>query len=233
MTMKPLTESNHNTAHLKHNPLFEDLTYNEFALLSNNVKYLTHKKGDTINFMTGSVEYTYIVISGSVKSCEIDQEGTKLIKDVWRENDFFGGLLPGVSSFHFEYAEAISDRVLICRVPSAIIKDLIKYNPRFSLRVTCELWSRYKRIENRLRSVACLKDVKTRLINFFRDWALREGVRSGNSITLKNYLTHKDIACLICSTRVTVTNILNELRQAGDLNYSKGLIEIVDIDKFN
>ena len=110
---------------------------------------------------------------------------------------------------------------------------MIKRNPRFSLRVTCKLWNRYKKIENRFRSIAYFKDVKTRLINFFRDWALQEEVRSGNSITLKNYLTHKDIACLICSIRVTVTNILNELRQSGNLNYSKGLIEIVDIDKFN
>ena len=230
--MIQLTRKDQTAAHLRYNPLFQDLTPGQFGFISENLRYQTYKKGDTINHCRDQVPYTYFIISGKIKLCEIDAEGNELIKDILKENDFFGDILPSRNHLNFEYVEVISDRMLVCKVPSLVINDLIRDNPNFSLKLNTEIWKKYKKIESRFRNIAYLKDVKTRLINFFKDWAVSEGEQVGNSIKLQNYLTYKDIASLICSTRVTVTNILNQLREAGDINYSKGLIEIVDIDNF-
>ena len=230
--MIQLTKKEPGIVHLKYNPLFQDLTATQFEFISENLKYQTYKKGDNINYFQDSTRYTYFIISGKIKLCEIDRDGNEFIKDLLKENDFFGEILPSRSYLNFEYVEVISGRVLICKIPSRIINDLIKVNPNFSLKLNTELWEKYRKIENRFRNIAYLKDVKTRLINFFKDWAIREGEQTGNSIKLQNYLTHKDIASLICSTRVTVTNILNQLREAGNINYSKGQIVIVDIENF-
>lgn len=230
--MIPSTKKDQTADHLRYNPLFQDLTPPQFDFISENLKYQTYKKGETISHCRGLVRYTYFIISGKIKLCEIDCAGNELIKDVLKENDFFGDLLPTRNHLNFEYVEVISGRVLICKIPSLVINDLIKNNPNFSLKLNTELWEKYKKIENRFKNVAYLKDVKTRLINFFKDWATSEGEQIGSTVKLQNYLTHKDIASLICSTRVTVTNILNQLREAGDINYSKGQIEIVDIHNF-
>lgn len=230
--MIQVTKKEPTVVHLKYNPLFQDLTAAQFEFIAENLKYQTYKKGDSINYLQDNIRYTYFIISGKIKLCEIDGDGNEFIKDLLKENDFFGEILPSRSRSNFEYVEAISDRVLICKIPSRIINDLIKVNPDFSLTLNTALWQKYRKIENRFRNIAYLKDVKSRLINFFKDWAIREGEQTGNSIKLQNYLTHKDIASLICSTRVTVTNILNELRDAGNIDYSKGQIVIVDIDKF-
>ncbi len=221
-----------NTLHLRCSPLFQSLSAAEFSLLGENARYGTYQKGDNIGFAEGASEYLYFIVSGRVKLCEIDEDGNELIKEILRENDFFGQLTAENESFHFEYVEAISGRVLICKIPPVVIKDVMRTNPNFSFTITSEVWNRYKNIEKRFRNVAYLKDVRTRLINFFKDWAVVEGKREGDSVTLKNYLTHKDIASLICSTRVTVTNILNELRTSGNINYSKSQIVITDINKF-
>lgn len=221
-----------NILHLKCSPLFENLSSKECSMLGENARYTTYQKGQNIRFKEESVGHLYFIVSGKVKLCEIDEDGNELIKEILKENDFFGELAPQSKSFHFEYVEAISSRVLVCKIPIAVIKDVMRSNPNFSFDITSEVWNRYKNIERRFRNVAYLKDVRTRLINFFKEWAVTEGERQGNSVTLKNYLTHKDIASLICSTRVTVTSILNELRTSGNIDYSKGQIVITDINKF-
>ena len=75
------------------------------------------------------------------------------------------------------------------------------------------------------------KDVKSRLNGFLKDWAEREGIRSGNETVLKNYLTHQDIAGLICATRQTVTQLLNDLESEGILAYTRQEIVIKDLQR--
>jgi len=51
------------------------------------------------------------------------------------------------------------------------------------------------------------------------------------SFILPNYLTQKDIAQLICTTRQTVISLLKELEQDGILHYSQKEIIIQNIQK--
>ena len=49
---------------------------------------------------------------------------------------------------------------------------------------------------------------------------------ANDEIILKNYLTHQDIASLICSTRQTVTALFNDLKEKGALDYTRNEIII-------
>ncbi len=75
-------------------------------------------------------------------------------------------------------------------------------------------------MENKYANLV-FKDVRSRFIGFLKDWSSKEGVVSQNEVVLKNYLTHQDIASLICSTRQTVTSLFNELKENGTLDYSR------------
>ena len=63
--------------------------------------------------------------------------------------------------------------------------------------------------------------VKTRLQIFLNDWATKEGVKEGNNIAIQNYLTQQEIANLVCSTRQTVTQLLNDLQNEGKISYTR------------
>ena len=52
-----------------------------------------------------------------------------------------------------------------------------------------------------------------------------------SSYTLPNYLTQKDIAQLICTTRQTIITLFNELEKDGLISYSQKEIIIPDIQK--
>ena len=75
------------------------------------------------------------------------------------------------------------------------------------------------------------KDAKTRLHQFLIDWAEKEGVREGNSVRLENYLTQNDIAQIICTSRQTATQLLNEMETNQVLIYNRKEILIQDITK--
>jgi CRP/FNR family transcriptional regulator len=71
------------------------------------------------------------------------------------------------------------------------------------------------------------KDVRTRLRLFLKEWVEKEA-RPGQPNVLNNYLLHKDISRMICSNRQTVTELFNEFRLAGILEYDRTHIRITD-----
>ncbi len=73
------------------------------------------------------------------------------------------------------------------------------------------------------------RDVKSRLMYYFTEWAKSEGKRLGDKIIIKNHLTHNDIANLISTSRQTVTVILNELKEAGHIKYNRKEIEFYNL----
>jgi CRP/FNR family transcriptional regulator len=87
-----------------------------------------------------------------------------------------------------------------------------------------------KRIKNNYSNLVS-KDAKTRLHQFLKDWADNEGKRNGDHVTIENYLTQNDIAQIICTSRQTATQLLNELEASGLLYYNRKEILIPDITK--
>ncbi|MFV5693343.1 helix-turn-helix domain-containing protein [Flavobacterium sp. LT1R49] len=63
------------------------------------------------------------------------------------------------------------------------------------------------------------------------DWAEKEGKRVDNKVVIENYLTQNDIAQIICTSRQTATQLLNEMETNGTLIYNRKEIVISDISK--
>jgi CRP/FNR family transcriptional regulator len=53
----------------------------------------------------------------------------------------------------------------------------------------------------------------------------------GNKVVIENYLTQNDIAQIICTSRQTATQLLNEMENNGTLIYNRKEIIIKDITK--
>jgi CRP/FNR family transcriptional regulator len=87
-----------------------------------------------------------------------------------------------------------------------------------------------KRIRNSYSNLIS-KDARTRLYQFLKDWAEKEGTINGNSIVIENYLTQSDIAQIICTSRQTTTQLLNEMVEKGIIHYSRKEIRIPDSTK--
>ena len=139
----------------------------------------------------------------------------------------FGDITPA-DQINYEYAEVISERASFLSIDYEMFQRMMKNNPSLAINYLNKVSEKFKRLENRYVNMV-MKDVKNRLLYYFRELAQKEARKLGDKIIVKNYLTHNDIASLISTSRQTVTVILNELKEAGQINYNRREIEFYNL----
>ncbi|MDD5151016.1 MAG: Crp/Fnr family transcriptional regulator [Flavobacterium sp.] len=188
------------------------------------------KKGETIYFSSSDVPRIFLLKKGAIKIVAVDEEGSETIKDIIQKGDLFGELTLENDKNSNEYAKVLSDDVAICSFLMSDFEDLLLRNPSLALSYTKFVGLKMKRIRNSYSNLIS-KDAKTRLHQFLKDWAEKEGKVFGNKIVIENYLTQNDIAQIICTSRQTTTQLLNEMENSGILFYNRKEIIIPDIKK--
>lgn len=189
-------------------------------------------KGDNVYFENDSDKRIYLVLKGVIKISEMGDNGNELIKEIIREGDFFGDIAFNNLGNQAEFATALIDDTVICSFNRAEFEAVLNRHAILALNFAKKVGGKLRKLESR-HSNLVFNDVKTRLMNFFKDWAFSEGKQSGNKIILSNYLTHSDIAGLISTSRQSVTVLLNELKEMGFLNYTRKQFEITDVKFLN
>jgi CRP/FNR family transcriptional regulator len=167
---------------------------------------------------------------GNIKIVAVDEDGNETIKDIIQKGDLFGELTLEADSFSNEYAKVLSDDVAICSFLMSDFEDLLLRNPSLALSYTKFVGLKMKRIKNSYSNLIS-KDAKTRLFQFLKDWAEKEGEKIDDKVVIENYLTQNDIAQIICTSRQTATQLLNEMEANGTIMYSRKEIIITDIRK--
>ncbi|MFC2113561.1 Crp/Fnr family transcriptional regulator, partial [Bacteroidota bacterium] len=106
---------------------------------------------------------------------------------------------------------------------------LMKEDLNFALKINKLIGLRIRKLERRVDALV-FKDVRTRMIEFIREFAQEKGEADGAAYQINHYLTHKDIADLIGTTRQTVTTLLNELRNEGKIDFERRSMFVPDIN---
>ncbi|HEX5170144.1 MAG TPA: Crp/Fnr family transcriptional regulator [Cyclobacteriaceae bacterium] len=184
------------------------------------------RKGQVV-YAKGGEKKIFILISGKIKLAEISERGDEMIKELIHPGDLFGDITP-VEQLNYEFAEVISERASFLSIGYDQFQRLMKANPSLAVNYLNMLSEKFKRLENRYVNMVT-KDVKNRLLYYFTEWAKTEGKRLGDKIIIRNHLTHSDIANLISTSRQTVTVILNELKEAGQIKYNRKEIEFYNL----
>ena len=212
--------------------LFSVLSREENRALCLIPNFKTVRKNEILYFSHDSEQRLYTIKSGTLKIVRVDMEGNETVKEVLRSGDLFGQYTfdEMTDENQDEFAVAISDKVVICSFKIDDFEEILNKNPQLAVRYTKLVGFKIKRITNSYSNLM-FKDVKTRFALFLKDWALREGKGADKDITVKNYLTHNDIAGLICSTRQTVTLLFNEFKNAGLIDYDRSEIIVHDVKK--
>ncbi len=214
---------------LRECPLFASLTDGQVRQLCNLVKLRRARKGDFIYFTDEASKPLYFLLKGRIKLAEGNEEGNELIKEIVQPGDSFGGITFDGSDRNYEYAAVMSAEAWVGSLNVNEFEQLMESNPVFALHFVRKLASKLRRLENRYTNLV-LMDVKARLISFMKDWVRSEGKQQGNRIVLPNPLTHQEIASIISSSRQTVTTLLNEMKESGNLRYSRSRMEICDLE---
>jgi CRP/FNR family transcriptional regulator len=216
--------------YLRDHKLFRALSFSQIKQLCIIVGFKKAKKGEVIYFSTSDVPRIFLLKRGSIKIVSVDDDGNETIKDIIQKGDLFGELTLEKDSQVNEYAKVLTDEVSICSFLMSDFEDLLLRNPSLALSYTKFVGLKMKRIKNNYANLVS-KNAKTRLRQFLTDWSENEGKREGNRVTIENYLTQNDIAQIICTSRQTATQLLNEMEASGTIVYNRKEIIIADLTK--
>jgi CRP/FNR family transcriptional regulator, cyclic AMP receptor protein len=212
-----------NYLYLRNHKIFELVstqTLREIALKSN-LKSIS--KGSVFDICFGKDECVYILMQGVLKIIEIDDDGNEIIKEVAHKGDIFGEISLSQSINPCEFGVALSENVIYCSFNMKDFEQILVENPAVGIAYSKILGTRLKKIQNRYLNLR-FNDVRTRLISYLEDLVNKEGKTKCDGLMVKNYLTHQDIASLISSTRQTVSQLFNELRKDGLIDYDRSMV---------
>ncbi len=216
--------------YLRDHKLFRTLSFSQIKQLCIITGFKKANKGEIIYFSSSEVPRIFLLKKGNIKIVAVDEEGNETIKDIIQKGDLFGELTLETDNQSNEYAKVLSDDVVICSFLLSDFEDLLLRNPSLALSYTKFVGLKMKRIKNSYSNLIS-KDARTRLFQFLKDWAEKEGSRTDNKVVIENYLTQNDIAQIICTSRQTATQLLNEMETNGILVYNRKEIIINNINQ--
>lgn len=181
------------------------------------------KRGQVV-YAKGGAKQVFILVSGRLKISDINSVGDEMIKELVSPGDIFGDVLLGYQGPICEYAEVVSERATYYAIAQDQLASLMQSNYTLTMNYMAKVNEKFKNLESRYMNMVT-QDVKSRLLYCFKEWARKEGKNQGDKVVVKNSLTHSDLANLVSTSRQTVTLILNELKEAGVINYNRKEIE--------
>jgi CRP-like cAMP-binding protein len=211
--------------YLRDHKLFWTLSQSQLKQLCIIVGYKKAKKGEIIYLSSSEVPRIFLLKRGNIKIVSLDDQGNENIKEVLQKGDLFGELTLENDQNSSEYAKALTDDVVLCSFLMSDFENLLLQNPTLALSYTKFVGLKMKRFKNNYANLVS-KDARTRMITFLKEWAEKEGVVSGDKIIIENYLTQNDIAQIICTSRQTATQLINELEEQKLISYNRKHIVI-------
>lgn len=173
---------------------------------------LIFQKGEIITTPTKEIDYVYLITKGNAHIYHIHPDGKECVLVLLSSGDFIDVLHVFTEKESLLFSRALTE---VTVVPVAVkdIRQLITKTPELAMSLLTYLTHRLQETTEILEHVAYGK-VEDRLLFLLRKLA-DSTKEEQNWLPLPKYLTHKDIAGMIASTRETVTFLINKLMNQG------------------
>ncbi len=215
--------------YLHQHHLFRNLSYSEIDSLCILKRFKKTKKSEKFGLPFSQKERIYFLKHGTVKLIKITNQGEEEVIEILQKGDIFGELGLSHDNNASEFFKVVSDEAIICTFFREKLEEIMFKKPDFAINYIKFIGFNFKKIQNSYKNIF-FKDAKSRLILLINSFIEKEDFK-GQSFVLPNYLTQKDIAQLICTSRQTVITLFNELEKDGLIQYNQKEIFITDIQK--
>jgi CRP/FNR family transcriptional regulator, cyclic AMP receptor protein len=215
--------------YLHEHKLFRNLSFSEIDDLCIIKRFKKSKKNELLDLPFSEKVRVYFLKHGTIKLVKISEDGEEILLDILQKGDLFGDLNLEKTNGNSDFFKVVSEEAVICTFYSEKLEQIMCKKPDFALSYIKFVGFNFKKIQNSYKNIL-FKDAQTRLILLLDMIIDKENIRSASFI-LSNYLTQKDIAQLICTTRQTVISLFKELEKEGILHYSQKEILIPDVQK--
>ncbi len=211
-------------------PLFDCLNDEEKRRLDSMAEYKVKPKFSYIYLPDEPSESIFFLAKGMLKIATHSVDGKEVIKSLFQPLAMFGELGIIGETRRQDFAQALREEVHVYMLKVEDLKKLMRSNFQLCDKVMTLFGNRLMRAETKLESLI-FKDARTRIVEFIKDSVEHSGRPIGFEMLLKHSLTHQDIANITCTSRQTVTLVLNELRKSDLIYFNRGKILVRDMAK--
>ncbi len=209
-------------------PLFSTLPAEEKKRLAGMMDHAVKGRYQFIYMPDEPSDTVFFLAKGTVKIGTHSSDGKEIIKSLIHPMAMFGELGIIGEEVRQDYAQALKEEVHLYTLKVSDFKAMMRQNFDLCSEVMSLFGSRLLRAEHKLESLI-FKDARTRIIEFIKDSVNKRGRRVGFEMLLKHSLTHQDIANITCTSRQTVTLVLNELKKSDLIYFNRGKILVRDM----
>lgn len=168
------------------------------------------KKGEHIYYPEKLTDHIYLVTKGNARVFNIHTNGKECILGIAREMDFIDLHSVFTDAPSSLYAMALTETSVI-KIKKAEIMKQVMETPELSLALLRHFATKLNDMTTVLEQIAYEK-VEERLLRTL--WKLADQEKEQHGFyPLPSFLTHKDLAGMVASTRETITFLLNKLIQ--------------------
>lgn len=211
-------------------PLFASLSADERQQLCGMLEHRVKSRYSFVYLPGDKSDYLFFLARGTVKIGTHSSDGKEVIKHLIHPMAMFGELGLIGENERMEFAQALKEDVHIYALRVDDFQRLMRHNFDLCNKVMTSFGSRLVSAESKLESLI-FKDARTRIIDFIKDSISKRGRRVGYEMLLRHSLTHQDIANITCTSRQTVTLVLNELKKSDLIYFNRGKILVRDMAK--
>ena len=185
---------------------------------------VSYKRGTLIYTQDQPAAHFYLVIAGRVKVSRVSNDGTTMLVDIYRPDEFFGeGSFLSLEQCA-EQAAAI-DETQVMGWGAAQIKEIMEKRPLLALALAQVLGQRSLDFICRIESCA-MDNIAVRLSKSLMRFADRMGERQEDGSLRMPALTHETLAQYVGTSREIVTQNMNRLRRKGFVRYTRKSINL-------
>lgn len=213
-------------------PLFESLSEQERLQLANMMEHRVKSRFSFIYMPEDPSDHLYFLARGTVKIGTHSEDGKEVIKHLIHPMAMFGELGLIGQQHRQEFAQVLKEDVHVYVLKVSDLQRLMRNNFDLCTKVMNNFGNRLMSAESKLESLI-FKDARTRIIDFIKDSVNKRGRRVGFEMLLRHSLTHQDIANITCTSRQTVTLVLNELKKSDLIYFNRGKILVRDMEKLS
>jgi CRP-like cAMP-binding protein len=209
--------------------LFDALTEAEKNRLADVMEFRKKPRYSVIYQPGETSEHIYLLSQGAVKISTHSSEGKEVIKQLIHPEAIFGELALVGESKRNETAQSLKEEIHYYTIRIADFQQILAQNATVSQQLLQLFGQRMMAAESKLENLI-FKDARSRIVSFLHEVVLKRGRQVGYEMLLKHSLTHQDIANITCTSRQTVTLVLNELRKENLIYFNRGRILVRDME---
>jgi CRP/FNR family transcriptional regulator, cyclic AMP receptor protein len=172
-------------------------------------------------------EAVYFIEKGRVRLTRLSPDGRTVILALLGPGDLIGEAA-WESAEHDTYGETLEDTKLF-QISKDSFENLIRQNPEFGLRLIQVIGFRLKQAQARIEDLV-FRQVPSRVARLLVSLAEHHGKVTPHGIRVEFPLTHQEIADMVGSSRVTVTQVLNRFRTSHWIGIESKRVTIHDLE---